>query len=157
MIDLVFYNKTKDKKWKKYFFNKFLSAAVLEKELYLDKKITYGLSIHLVGEAKIKSLNKKYRNKNKATDVLSFPLNNSKISKKYKYYDTIDLGDIFISLPVAKKESKLSKISVKHQLMVLVIHGFLHLFGYDHEKSEKENKKMFYLQNKILKNIISIN
>ncbi|MDD2753381.1 MAG: rRNA maturation RNase YbeY [Candidatus Portnoybacteria bacterium] len=95
------------------------------------------MSLVLVGNAKMHALNKKYRGKNKATDVLSFE----------------GLNEIFICLPQAKKQAKLLKTPLKTELMRLVIHGIVHLKGYDHEKSAREAKRMFALEDKILKNL----
>lgn len=107
------------------------------------------ISINLVGETKIKNLNKKYRNKNTATDVLSFPLSTVVLKK----YGILPLGDIFICLSVAKKEAREENISIEKKLAWFTVHGFLHLLGYDHEKSEKDAKKIFVLEKKILRNI----
>ncbi len=92
------------------------------------------ISLVLVGEAKIRELNKKYRHKDKVTDVLSFE----------------DLNEIFICLPQAKKQSQLLKTPLKTELTRLLVHGIVHLKGYDHEKSEKEAGKIRKLEDKIL-------
>lgn len=160
MLDLVFQNSTIDpplprlrrasKKYNSKFFEKILISSIKELKLN-DKKIA--TSVNLVGEAKIKELNKKYRNKDKVTDVLSFPMV-EKLSKKlqttnYKLQDT-DLGDIFICLPFAKKRAKSENVSIDKELARLTVHGFLHLLGYDHEKSGKEEERMFGIEEKIL-------
>jgi probable rRNA maturation factor len=105
----------------------------------------------LVTKDKIKDLNQKFRDKNKATDVLSFPLL-SKIDKNSEISGIIALGDIFICLPVAKEDAKKEGLDLNFKLAFLAIHGFLHLLGYDHEQP-KDYKKMFALQDKILKKI----
>lgn len=112
-----------------------------------NKKVE--VSLNLVGKAKIKELNKKYRNTNEVTDVLSFPLEES----RFKKHAILPLGDIFICLPFAVQESKRQNISLEKELAWLTIHGFLHLLGYDHEKSATGKKKMFSLENKILKEL----
>ncbi len=143
MLDLVFKNSTSDKKYSSKFFEKVLVAGI--KELKFDNK-NIELSVNLVGESKIKELNKKYRQKNKVTDVLSFPLE-SKSSKNRKIWP---LGDIFICLSFAKIEAKSENVDIEAKLARLTVRGFLHLLGYDHEKSEAEEKKMFQLENKVL-------
>ena len=65
----------------------------------------------------------------------------------------MNLGDIFICLPVAKKYAARENVSLDYKLAFLVVHGFLHLLGYDHEKSTEEKEKMFTLQDKILEKI----
>lgn len=140
MIDLVFKNYTSQKVLVEKFFRKVLKAAV--KELKLKKKTE--LSINLVGEVKIKELNKKYRNQNKIADVLSFPLQVRLMGS------ILSLGDIFICLPFAKKKAKEDNIDIKGKLAQLTVHGFLHLLGYDHEKSVEEASKMERLEELIL-------
>ena len=143
MLDLVFKNYTSQKALGEKFFREILDIGIKTLKVK-DKKIE--VSLNLVGEAKIKALNKKYRNKNKVTDVLSFPLQEA----RFKKYDILPLGDIFICLPFAVKESERQSIGLKKELAWLTIHGFLHLLGYDHEKSANDKKKMFSLENKIL-------
>lgn len=95
------------------------------------------ISLVFVGDAKMKAVNKKYRCKNKTTDVLSFE----------------ELNEIFISLPMAKKQAKLLKTSLKVELTRLLTHGIVHLNGYDHEKSASEAERMFAVETKILDKI----
>ena len=143
MMDLVFKNYTSVKSPGEKFFREILDIGIRELKIK-DKNIEVG--VNLVGESKIKELNKKYRNKNHVTDVLSFPLEEARLEK----YDILPLGDIFICLPFAVKEAKRQSISLKKELAWLTVHGFLHLLGYDHEKSSNDKKKMFSLENKIL-------
>lgn len=153
MIDLTFYNNTTDRKWARSFFVKILDKAEKEKSLNLKTNKKYEVSINLVGEGKIKALNKKYRGKNKVTDVLSFPLDDFRAGKGINNNDIIDLGDIFICLPFVKKTAKHENSSLESKLAFLTIHGFLHLLGFDHEKSEDEKRRMFSIQNKIFENV----
>ena len=149
-MDLVFRNLTTDHTLKEGFFVDVLDAAVNEVGLpagqagFKNKKVE--LSLNLVGEGKIRSLNKKYRGKNKVTDVLSFGMDYKTSGK----CDIISLGDIFICLPFAKKQARKEGIELKKELSRLVVHGFLHLLGYDHEKSSKDTKIMLGLEEKIL-------
>lgn len=143
MLDLVFGNHTSQKDLNEKFFRKILDTAIRDLKIK-DKKVE--ISLNLVGEAKIKELNKKYRGKNKVTDVLSFPLEESRLKK----HDILPLGDIFICLPFAIKESERQNIDLEKELAWLTVHGFLHLLGYDHEKSTQDKKKMFQLESKIL-------
>ena len=95
----------------------------------------------------MKELNLKFRNKNKSTDVLSFPL---KIKKKKKMY----LGDIAISFELINKRARLS--SFDHELDKIWIHGYLHLLGYDHRKN-KDYKVMTKRENLIFKKLNKVN
>jgi len=101
---------------------------VAEKILEGENKRNTDLSIALVGPGRIRKLNKKYRGKNRMTDVLSFPDNG--------------LGEIVICLREVKKNAKKFESSFKKELSTCLIHGILHLLGYDHEKSVEEVKKM---------------
>ena len=101
---------------------------VAEKILEGENKRNTDLSIALVGPGRIRKLNKKYRGKNRVTDVLSFPDNG--------------LGEIVICLREVKKNAKKFGSSFKKELSTCLIHGILHLLGYDHEKSVEEVKKM---------------
>lgn len=153
MLDLVFKNYTSQKSPGQSFFKNVLETAA--QELKLKDKIS--VSVNLVGEAKIKELNRKYRNKNKPTDVLSFPIFDRDSQKLLRYCATalqaVDLGDIFICLSFAKNEAKRENIRVERKLAQLTAHGFLHLAGYDHEKSEKDAKKMFKVESQILRSL----
>lgn len=149
MIDLLFTNSTPKKAFTRPFFKKIIESAVKEVGL-ANKKV--GLSINLVSKTRIQSMNKKYRNKNKPTDVLSFPLHNYLLPNKTK--ETIlEIGDIFICPSVAVEKAQKNNSSVIDELKFLTVHGLLHLLGYDHEKSSAEKKTMFQLQDKILKKL----
>lgn len=102
------------------------------------------LSITLTNNETIHKLNKEWRGKDKPTDVLSFP-----IDEKPSGYPYHILGDVVISLPFAKKQAEEIGFTYKEEFLRLLIHGILHLLGYDHEKSEEEAKVMFDLQDKI--------
>ncbi len=150
MLDLVFNNFTDDgRKIKAVFFKKIIKKAI--ETLGLDFK-QIEISVNLVGTRKIRTLNQKYRGKDKHTDVLSFPVN-SGIDEKSAISGIINAGDIFICLPIAQEDALRERVSLNFKLAFLAVHGFLHLLGYDHEKSGNNKKVMFGLQEKILKNI----
>lgn len=117
----------------KFFLNKVAREALRS----VDKKNIGDISLVLVGKEKIKEINKKYRHKNKPTDVLSFE----------------DLNEIFICPGVVKKQAKNLKVQFKSELARVLIHGILHLAGYDHEKGRKEAEKMRELEEKIIQKI----
>ncbi len=149
MLDIVFNNLSPNKKYKSVFFEKILEESVKITGLKFD---TIEVSVNLVSEAQIKELNKKYRDKDMPTDVLSFPIN-EQLDAKSAVNGIISLGDIFICLPIAEKYALQEGISLDLKLSFLTVHGFLHLLGYDHEKNQNEEIKMFTLQDKILKSI----
>jgi probable rRNA maturation factor len=104
------------------------------------------LSIALVSDAQIKRLNKLYRNKDKPTDVLSFPIGE-------KVEDWLILGDIAISVDTAKRQAKELGHSLEEELKRLLVHGLVHLLGYDHELGGEEEKKFFELEEFVLREL----
>ena len=99
----------------------------------LKKKVYFTLL--LSDEKEIKNLNRKFRNKNKATDVLSFPFYTKKeLRKRLINEKEIYLGDVIINLNKIKDKKKLKNF--KNELNNLWIHGLVHLFGHDHKKEK---------------------
>jgi len=115
-------------------FLKKISEKVLKRER--QEHPSYGrvpdLLIALVGQGRIRELNKKYRGKNRVTDVLSFPGNG--------------LGEIVICLREVKKNAKRFGSVFEKELAQVLIHGILHLLGYNHEVSEEKAKEMAEIQ-----------
>ena len=112
-------------------------------------------SVNLCGDKRIQSLNNNYRHKNKVTDVLSFPVYDSIRQKRelhqlLKGQPLLSLGDIFICSAKTASQAKEFGISYEEEFFHLLTHGFLHLCGYDHEISPKEEKIMFSLEEKIM-------
>ena len=133
-------NWSKKIKKKKDFFHS-ICKSFPKKYQFENKKIF--LTLLLSNNKEIKKLNKQFRNKNKATDVLSFPLQ-EKIKIKNKSY----LGDIVISYNFMQKPKNQEIKSFKDKVIKTFIHGFLHLLGFDHIKL-KDYKKMFKEEQKI--------
>jgi probable rRNA maturation factor len=104
------------------------------------------LSIVLVSDAQIRRLNKLYRNKDKPTDVLSFPIGE-------RVEGWLILGDIVISVDTAKRQAQELGYSLEEELKRLLVHGLVHLLGYDHELGGEEEKKFFELEAFVLKGI----
>jgi len=127
-IDVVSESNLWSKKIKKtnVFFNS-LVKVFPKKYRFIKKKVS--LTILLSNNKNIKKLNKKFRDKNKATDVLSFP-SEKKINIKKSPY----IGDIVISYDFMNKPKVLSILEFKNNVTKIFIHGFLHLLGYDHIK-----------------------
>ena len=129
---------------KELFFNK-ICKRFPKKYRFINKKIY--LTLLLSNNKEIKTLNKRFRNKNKSTDVLSFPFD-----KKQKKFKENYLGDIIISFNYMNKPKNLDNIEFKIKTIKIFIHGFLHLLGYDHQKN-KEYKKMLNEEKEIFKYI----
>jgi len=136
-------------KWKKYLKNpnSFINKKTLRinKKIKLYKKNILTCSLLLSDTVEIRKLNKKFRNKNKSTDVLSFPFYEKKqLQNKIKKEKEIYLGDIIINLNKIKKKN--NKNMFKENFNYLWIHGLVHLFGYKHQKNND-----YYMMSKIEK------
>ena len=97
------------------------------------------VSILLTGDKDIRRLNQEFRSIDQPTDVLSFPQN---ADEDPCITEEVILGDIAVSLDIAKAQAKEHGLDFKEEIILLLIHGILHLVGYDHEISEKEETKM---------------
>ena len=143
-IDVFSESKTWSNKIKKpYIFFNTLVKVFPKKYRFIKKKIFF--TILLSNNKNIKRLNKKFRNKNKSTDVLSFP-SEKKINIKKSSY----IGDIIISYEFINRPKGLSTLEFKNKVSKVFIHGFLHLLGYDHIKF-KDFKNMLIEEEKIFK------
>ena len=138
-------NWSKKIKKKDAFFHS-ICKSFPKKYQFVNKKIF--LTLLLSNNKSIKKLNKKFRNKNKATDILSFPFQ-KKIREKNNSY----LGDIIISYNFMDKPKKQSAKLFKDKFIKTFIHGFLHLLSFDHIKL-KDYKKMFKEEQKIYQSVI---
>ena len=143
---------SEDKAWSKRlrnsenFFIKICNAFP-KKYKFSNKKVS--LSLLHSNNKNIKRLNKNFRNKNKSTDILSFPFN-----KKIKISKNTYLGDIIISYNYLDKPKSQDLGSFKQKTIKIFIHGFLHLLGFDHIKN-KDYFKMLREENFIYKHVKS--
>jgi probable rRNA maturation factor len=141
---------TKNINWFRYIKNpsnyldrKIVKLNSKDKEL---KKKNFFFTLLLSDSKHIKFLNKKFRNKNKVTDILSFPFQTENDLKiKLKKEKEIYLGDIIINLNKVRSKKELKNFKIEFDL--LWIHGLVHLFGYDHKK-EKDFLKMHKVEKK---------
>lgn len=107
------------------------------------------VSVLLVNDDRMRRLNHLYRGVDKTTDVLSFPqitIDKSLTSHVSRLTSHIFLGDIVISLPQARRQSKEYMTTFCHELSRLLVHGLLHLLGYDHERNSYQAAKMRRLE-----------
>ena len=142
----------KDKNWKKYLSNpnRYLNtqAKKINVKKYFKSKLI-NISILLTGNNDLKFLNKKFRKKNKTTDVLSFPSYDQNIMKaKLKSQKDLYLGDIALNLYKINK----GKNKFKIEFDKLWVHGLVHLMGYRHYKN-KDFFKMKKIEDKIIKQL----
>lgn len=125
-----------------------ISQSQAKKTEFKDKWLNWlnviepSLSVVFVSSEEMVKLNSKYRNKAYSTDILSFNSNQT-------------LGELVICSEVIKEQARRHGLSQKHELGYMLIHGVLHLLGYDHEKSLTEQKKMFAIQDKVFEDLIS--
>lgn len=133
-----------------------LVDAVLKYENCTDD---FEVSISFVSNEEIMDLNREYRGIDAVTDVLSFPMlefeeNNDELEDDEEEYieEELPLGDIVISVERADEQAKEYGHSLKRELAFLLVHGMLHLLGYDHEKGEEETI-MFQKQEEILEKL----
>ena len=136
-----------NKFWKKkiikspIFFNKLIKSFP-KKYHFTNKTLT--VTVLLSNNKNIQKLNKKFRKKNKPTDILSFPFEKKPFKKREIY-----LGDIIISYEFMNSPKSLSNFEFKNKVIKIFIHGFLHLLDYDHinlkdfKKMAKEEKKIY--------------
>jgi probable rRNA maturation factor len=107
------------------------------------------LSILIVDDLEIEDFNKKYLNRSGPTNVIAFPMRSGQFSNIAPHL----LGDVVVSIETAASEGKMAGISIEERLIQLLVHGILHLLGYDHEKNKKQAYEMEQKSNEILKRI----
>jgi probable rRNA maturation factor len=111
---------------------------------------TAQLSLSLVGKTRMRSLNRKYRGRDYPTDVLAFPM------ESMGEQTEIFLGDVVICLPVAIGQASRFGNSADQEILRLLIHGTLHLLGYDHEQSPRDATRMQRKERTIVKKLSPI-
>ena len=131
---------------KKLFFNK-ICKSFPKKYKFLNKKIS--LTLLLSNNKGIKKLNRNFRDKNKSTDILSFPFSNKLKITKETY-----LGDIIISYNFIDKPKSQNNQSFRKKLIKTFIHGFLHLLSFNHVR-DSDYKKMLKEEKFIYQSVIS--
>lgn len=115
-----------------------------------EKKVRGEVEVNIIGDKEMEGLNSHYRGKCRTTDVLSFAWTESVFGAGEKE----ELGQIFISYPQLKRQAKEQGVKDAEELARLLIHGLLHLVGYDHKEAE-ERKKMVFKEDKIIKYALS--
>jgi len=100
------------------------------------------ITLVFLDAADMKQINKQFRGKNKPTDVLSFAA-----------MEKDSLGELLFCLDVLKKQAKEQDHSLENEFLYMLIHGVLHLLGYDHEHSAKEEKLMFRIQDQLFQSL----
>lgn len=139
-------------------------TKIFENYLFTTRKLlppnckAIEVNLEICGEYRIQRVNQNYRGLNKVTDVLSFPLEDSwrraKGVKRGESVPYVCLGDILICVEQAQRQAKEYELSLAGELIHLLIHGLLHLLGFDHELSDEEQKIMEREEAKLLKKLI---
>ncbi len=135
-----------DKRWLRRLVKQSITAHDIGTEVELSLLITDDATVH--------ELNKKYRGKDKPTDVLSFALEADKRGDASAGFvmppgEMVHLGEVIVSYPRAVEQAAERKHPVENELALLVIHGVLHLLGYDHDKPARE-REMRSLEQRVL-------
>jgi probable rRNA maturation factor len=126
-----------DKRWLRRLVKQSIATHGIETDVELSLLIT--------DDATVRELNKKYRGKDKSTDVLSFALEADKRSNDSAGFvmppgEMVHLGEVIVSYPKAAEQAAERKHPVEDELALLVVHGVLHLLGYDHDKPGRERE-----------------
>lgn len=124
--------------------------ATLKYEEFIDKA---EINVTIVDDEEIKELNREFRDIDKSTDVLSFPLGEDGVYDYNPETDALMLGDIVISADHALMQAELYGHGIDREIAFLTVHSMLHLLGYDHVNNLEEEKEMFYKQEEILKSM----
>lgn len=138
-----------------YEFKMLLRRAVETTLRYEGFEYDAEVSITLCDNAYIRALNNKFREKDKHTDVLSFPIYDFSLEDADEVYDgtPITLGDIVISVERAREQAGELAHSFEEEAQFLTIHSMLHLLGYDHERSEEDDEAQCQAQREIVEMI----
>ena len=104
------------------------------------------MGVCLVGDRAMRAVNRRHRAKDATTDVLSFPAGRTPDPERLRH-----LGDILISVPQAARQARAAGHPLERELRVLLLHGYLHLLGYDHER---DDGTMLRLQRKLERRLL---
>ena len=126
-----------------------IKAAVCAALDFEDFTADCEVSVTLTDNERIHRLNREYRQVDRPTDVLSFPLCDWE-EEDGQAFGPMALGDIVLSLEKAKEQAEAYGHSYEREVAFLTVHSMLHLLGYDHETSEEDEKEMFARQNAIM-------
>ena len=113
------------------------------------------LGILFVGDQRMQGLNRRYRGKDRTTDVLAFAMREARTPYAICHMPDM-LGDVVISAPTAWRQAREAGQSFDEEIVRLLVHGILHLCGYDHERSEKEARRMHRRERMILRVLLRL-
>ena len=113
------------------------------------------MSVSLVGDLRMRRLNRRYRRKDRSTDVLAFAFREARTPHRF-HQCAGHLGDVVIALPTARRQAKAAHRSLEEEIVALLIHGVLHLCGYDHERGTEEALRMRRKERQVRRGLGSI-
>ena len=124
-----------------------LSSRLAKMVESLDVKGDFSMTF--VTDAEIRDLNREYRDKDEATDVLTFRLKDDSSFPSFDFMDE-ELGDVFISIDAVSRNAETFSVPLTEELTRVMLHGLLHLLGYDHETNDFSTEEMLIKQENIL-------
>ncbi len=136
-----------------YYFKIAIRRAIEATLEYEDFPSDAEVSVTFTDNEYIKKLNGQYRNKDAATDVLSFPLYDFECEDDMPEGESLPLGDIVISIERAKEQAKEIGHSFIEECAFLAVHSTLHLLGYDHERSKEDDEAQCRAQRDIIETL----
>ncbi|MBQ8320779.1 MAG: rRNA maturation RNase YbeY [Clostridia bacterium] len=133
-----------------YYFKLVIRRAILATLEHEGVLFNAEASVTLCDNDYIRRINKQYRDKDSATDVLSFPLYDFSTEELFGVDDTVPLGDIVISIERAKAQARELGNTFLTEVAFLAVHSTLHLLGYDHERSAEDDEAQCQAQREIM-------
>jgi probable rRNA maturation factor len=126
-------------------FKPSILKALVERILKKESRPGCDLTVIFTGSAHLRRLNRRYRGQDRVTDVISFAL----LEGTKSCWNRPNLGDVYISLPRARRQAREYRVTAEEEIMRLTVHGVLHLLGYDHVKPgqapKMQRREEFYL------------
>ncbi|HLZ34676.1 MAG TPA: rRNA maturation RNase YbeY [Nitrospira sp.] len=110
------------------------------------------LGLSFIGDRRMQRLNRRFRRKDRTTDVLAFAMREARTPHASRLAAGL-LGDVAISIPTAIRQAREAHRSLDHEIVTLLVHGILHLCGYDHERSESEARRMQRRERMVLRGL----
>ncbi len=152
MKNKIYFTNKQDKIKITFGIRSLIKKAILATLKEEDFPAAAEVSVSFVDNAEIHELNREYREKDRPTDVLSFPMWEAEDIEEGNYEDghAVMLGDIVLSVEKAQAQAEEYGHSLRRELAFLSVHSTLHLLGYDHETSEEDDKYMNEKQEEIL-------
>jgi len=149
-----------DPRWKRFDLNRYVRLLVSKVvQIHQIKLNGFSLSVLACSDTKIRELNRQYRKKNKATNVLAWPaihcfFNFDQNYQSFNKNNYLFLGDIAISYEMCLREASLQNINFNQHCCKLLAHAILHLLGYNHDISVR-TKRMSLMENRVLNSVLT--